>query len=411
MPEKLLNDRQVKGSKAKAKPYRLADGGNLYLYVSTSGVKSWQFRYRLNGTPYTYTVGKYPRVSLEAARSEATRARDDVAAGEHLTVKKRAAVLERIASNADTFVQVAGAWMEAEAHRKRWTADYRNEVAASLKNHLRPIEALPITKVNARIVAPILRGMMTRAPLMLDKVHRRLRGIMEFAVEEGLITGNPLPMRRPRVDRRHFPAITDLPGIGEILRAARSADPCKGISRAHLLLAFTAQRVNEVSPAKWDEFDLSAGLWVIPRERMKRKDAERGPHTVPLPKVILSHLCDWRAADGDSSRYVCPAPRDPSMPITAEGVEKFYRRTLNLAGKHSPHSWRSAFSTICREAGKPDDLIESQLDHVVGNKVQAAYDRAKRIDLRRALLEWYEQTLIAARDGAAVLTLPNRGGK
>ncbi|MGI8894891.1 MAG: tyrosine-type recombinase/integrase, partial [Casimicrobiaceae bacterium] len=71
----------------------------------------------------------------------------------------------------------------------------------------------------------------------------------------------------------------------------------------------------------------------------------------------------------------------------------------------SPHSWRSAFSTIAREAGKDGDSIEAQLDHVVGNKVAAAYDRAQRLALRRELMRWYELQLIAARDGASVLPM------
>ena len=49
------------------------------------------------------------------------------------------------------------------------------------------------------------------------------------------------------------------------------------------------------------------------------------------------------------------APRDPSRSITPEGVEKFYRDVLELSGKHAPHSRRSTFSTVCREAGKDGD--------------------------------------------------------
>ena len=92
--------------------------------------------------------------------------------------------------------------------------------------------------------------------------------------------------------------------------------------------------------------------------------------------------------------------RDAHRTIVPEACEKFYRNALGLGGMHSPHSWRSAFSTICRDAGKDGDSIEAQLDHVVGKKVAAAYDRAKRLELRRELLTWYEATLIASRDGA-----------
>ncbi len=125
-------------------------------------------------------------------------------------------------------------------------------------------------------------------------------------------------------------------------------------------------------------------------------------------RALLATLREWRAADGDSAVYFCPAPRDPSMPITPEGIEKFYRSALDLAGKHSPHSWRSAFSTVAREACKDGDTIELQLDHVVGNKIAAAYDRAKRLQMHRGLLRWYERQLIAARDGAMVINIADR---
>lgn len=423
MAKHLLTDRTIKAAKPKASPYRIADGGNLYLFVSSTGVKSWQYRYRLDGRPLTATLGKYPAVTLEEARRLADRARGSAEAGEHLTQIKRAAKLATIARGAAIFEQVAADWLEDEALRKKWTPEYKLEVKASLRNHLSALNRFAISSINAPLIVPIRRKVERRAPLMFDKVERRLHSIMDFAVEQGLIPSNPLPRRRSRITRRHFPAVTDLEGVGEILRAARAADPCKGIMRAHLLLAFTALRVSEITCARWSEFaldgveivtdhkkhrDPDAGNWSVPRARMKRKDPERGPHVVALPPVLLGLLREWRQADGEGALYVCPAPRDANFPITPEGVEKFYRRVLELAGKHSPHSWRSAFSTICREAGKSGEVVEAQLDHVVGTKTESAYDRAARLELRRELMRWYEKKLIAARDGAQVVPMRAR---
>jgi len=89
----LLTDRTVKAARGREKPYRLPDGGNLYLYVASTGIKSWQFRYRLEGKTHTFTIGKYPKISLERARIDAERARGEVEAGHHLTARKRAAKL------------------------------------------------------------------------------------------------------------------------------------------------------------------------------------------------------------------------------------------------------------------------------------------------------------------------------
>ena len=45
----VLTDTKVRQARARQKPYKLADEGGLYLYVSTSGAKSWRYDYRLDG--------------------------------------------------------------------------------------------------------------------------------------------------------------------------------------------------------------------------------------------------------------------------------------------------------------------------------------------------------------------------
>jgi len=400
MAKELLTDPKARKAKPLDKPYRLFDGDGLALWISPTGAKSWQLRYRLGDKEQTATLGKYPRIGLAEARKKADELRKRADAGEHLTVVKRAEKQERKRAAANTFGSLADDWVAREARRQQWSDGHRAQVEASIRNHLGELLARPIKGVTAPTVAPVLAAVERSAPLMYEKVRPRLHAILDYAVELGALPGNPLPaVRRGRkVARRHFPAVTDPAELGAILRAARAADPCKGIARAHSLLAFTAMRVSEVVGAKWPEFDLTAGNWSIPRERMKRKDAERGPHVVPLPPALLAQLREWKAADGDGAELVCPTPRDPRKPVTPEGCEKFYRDVLGLAGKHSPHSWRAAFSTVCRDAGKAGDTVEAQLDHVVGNKVAAAYDRAARLELRRELVAWYEGVLIAARD-------------
>jgi len=93
-----------------------------------------------------------------------------------------------------------------------------------------------------------------------------------------------------------------------VLRAAENVEVSRGVKHAHYL-------------------DLKAGIWTIPRERMKRKDVERGDHLVPIAPTFLAALRDWRRADGE----LCPAPRDACRNVTIDGVEKSHRRGLNLA--------------------------------------------------------------------------------
>jgi len=429
MAKHLLTDRHVRNAKPEAKPYRLFDGDGLYLRISPTGARSWQLRYQFNGADQLATLGKLDRLTLAEARIKANEQLKVAAQGVHLTAAKRIDKLERQASVANTFGKFAAAWEAREARRMKWTPNYRRKTAASLHKHLDAFKDLPIGRITAVTVAPTLRALDAVSPAMANKVRGMLRAILDDAVEDGVIPVNPLPAarRRNKAEQKHHPAKTKLPELGAILRAARDADTYQGVSRAHVLLAFTALRISEVAGAKWSEFELDgvdvligdtqrtrrdhdAGNWSVPRERMKRKDEDGEPHVVPLPPALLAALRAWRDEDGDDAIYVCRGSRKAKIPLGSEMAEKFYRVTLKLNGKHSPHSWRSAFSTVCREAGKDSGTIEAQLDHVVGNSVASAYDRAKRLELRRELMNWYEGQLIAARDGADVVAIGRKGG-
>jgi hypothetical protein len=139
---------------------------------------------------------------------------------------------------------VVKAWLKREARRKEWTPDYVIEATNGVERHLHKLNGLPIDQITASIVSPLIRKIEATAPAMEERVHRRLQAILDYGVEIGALQQNPLPRRRARKSvAKHFPAAVELPEIGAILRRAGAADPCKGVQRAHLLLAFTAQQV------------------------------------------------------------------------------------------------------------------------------------------------------------------------
>lgn len=404
-----LTDLAVQKAKPKAKPYRLFDGGGLALQVQPSGVKTWQLRYREFGVrEMTAKLGRLENLSLADARKRANSLRPLLEHGESMRQIIVAQEMKAIGERSSTFGAAREAWLAREARRAKWSAAHKSKVKEIADKNLAEFDAMPLTKITAAVVAPVLAKLEERAPHVFIKARRYVHAILDDAIEQGLILSSPLPRPRRRAQRgepAHYPAVTALQPLGAILRAAEGADASAGVKRAHALLAFTAQRIGEVVPARWSEFDLDAATWGIPRARMKRRDPQRGPHLVPLPPALLEQLRAWRAADGDDADLVCLAPYGGKRHVTRESVEKFYRVSLKLAGKHSPHSWRAAFKSIASDAGKAADVVEAQLDHVVGTKVASAYDRAHRLELRRELMAWYEKTLIGARDGAEVVPI------
>jgi len=88
----LLSARKVETAQPRPKVYQLRDGGSLFLRVQPNGSKLWWYRYRLGGAEQVYSIGVYPKVTLEAARAERDRAKALVKKGLDPIVEKKAAI-------------------------------------------------------------------------------------------------------------------------------------------------------------------------------------------------------------------------------------------------------------------------------------------------------------------------------
>ncbi|CQJ66968.1 integrase [Yersinia intermedia] len=66
-PQMKLNARQVDTAKPKEKPYKLSDGGGLFLLVNTNGSRCWRLKYRIAGKEKLLSIGVYPDITLAEA--------------------------------------------------------------------------------------------------------------------------------------------------------------------------------------------------------------------------------------------------------------------------------------------------------------------------------------------------------
>ncbi len=60
-----LNARQVDTAKPKDKPYKLADGGGLYLLIKPNGGKYWRLKYRVSEHVSAMLKGNQRQTSSE----------------------------------------------------------------------------------------------------------------------------------------------------------------------------------------------------------------------------------------------------------------------------------------------------------------------------------------------------------
>jgi len=82
MPTDKLTDPKIRQAKPSDKPYKLFDGGGLFLLVQPGGSKLWRLKYRFGGKEKLLAIGSYDKgVSLKKAREEGDKARDQLVEG------------------------------------------------------------------------------------------------------------------------------------------------------------------------------------------------------------------------------------------------------------------------------------------------------------------------------------------
>src|SRR3546814_8739227 len=109
-------------------------------------------------------------------------------------------------------------------------------------------------------------------------------------------------------------------------------------------------------------------------------------------------ISDWSSecALPISGKLVFPGNRHLHRPMSENALGYLLNRA-GYHGRHVPHGFRAAFSTIMNEwakvHGRPDDreVIDLMLAHVPTNKVEGAYNRAAYMERRRELaIIWAE---------------------
>jgi hypothetical protein len=60
------NDIAFRSAKPREKPFKLSDGGGLFLLVQPNATKLWRLAYRYDGKQKLLALGQYPVISLRA---------------------------------------------------------------------------------------------------------------------------------------------------------------------------------------------------------------------------------------------------------------------------------------------------------------------------------------------------------
>lgn len=404
-----LSDKAVKAFATEAEPgKKLADGGGLHLFITPAGSATWRIKYRIEGKERLFSIGPYPHVSLAAARVELGEVKALLLEGKDPVSNRQVNRAANAASSDNTFQIVAAEWFAMK--KKEWSNVHHAKSMQAFERDVYPtLGKLPISSITPAMIAAAVLEINKRGVLeTATRILQHMNGVFRYAQAKGQVRDNPAAPAREVLPRKRvggrMPALLDFVSLGDLLRRAELAQLSHSVRMAHRLCAFTAARIGNVVEAEWKEFDLDGDqpIWTIPRDKMKVKDRQIDLR-IPLCNEIAGELRNLRDMIG-SRGFLFPSPAGGKH-ITCESVEKVYRVTLKLANKHSPHGWRSSFTTLARDKGFERDVVELALDHAHDIEVVRAYDRGERFEQRIALYKWWGEQLSTAQRGAKVVPM------
>ena len=382
-----LNDRQIKNAKPQEKPYKLADGGGLYLYVTPKGTKSFRLKFRFDGKEQVLTIGKYPHVSLSEARAMAETAKTQIAQGINPAAQKQAEKQQAQEAALNTFAAVAKEWHRVHQCSPNHAARIWRYMETDVLPH---IGSLQLDEIRVSDIQALLERVMARnVGNTAEKIRQWIGVVYEYAAQRELTERNPAKRLKGFVEKRetvHRRALllSELKTFYQRLKEAR-IDPANRI--ALLLLILTFPRSNELRGAQWGEIDFQAAVWTIPKERMKMKRE----HKIPLSAWSLELLHELHAITGQGTQLF-PSRTKIGSYISENTLNKIIER-IGFKELTTLHGFRSLASSTLNEKGFNPDAIELQLAHQPSDKIRAAYNRADYWQERVEMMAWYGDLL------------------
>lgn len=398
----MLSDTAIRKAKPAVKSFKMSDDRGLHLLVLPNGGKLWQVRFRIDAKEKTASLGRYPDLSLADARERRDGLRKLIAQGIDPVAAKRATKEGRAAANAHTFEIVVTAWW------KHWSpsksprhADY---VLARLKADVFPaFGARPIAELEAPDLLAMIKKIESRGALDIAKRCLQMTGqVFRYAIAHGIgnATRNPATDIKPadvlKPRRKENYARVDAPELPALLRKIEAYQGSSTTRLAMKIMALTFVRTGELIGARWEEFDLEAGEWRIPKQRMKMKT----PHIVPLCRQSIEVLGVLKEISGGRA-LLFPGERDHDKPMSNNTILQALSR-MGYKGRMTGHGFRGIASTALHEHGFDHMHIELQLAHQERNSTSAAYNHALYLPQRVKMMAWWGDHLESALRGNVI---------
>jgi integrase len=392
-----------------------ADRPGLRVRLGKSGVITWVHYRQVARKQMVLVLGRYPELSLGAARlrldAERGRARQGLTG------------LATLESDGDMTVAGLVEKFTASLHsHRRHPGDARRRLDQYVLRRPHGFSSLKVEGVARQAWRAIVEEIVAAGHLtQAQHVFRLLNQMFDFGVELGALQASPFHGLRARTlgavpapPRQRTLDVDELRAVLELIDAPCAVDARSGRLALKILL-LTGKRTSELLKARWPEVNFEGATWRIPAGNRKgTMHAAIGDEAVPLSAAAVAAFKELRELARGSEWVVASPHRKASlrghMRETALNKTVYWllkKRRLNMP-RWTPHdARRTARSYWSEKLGITWDLCERLLGHALPT-VARTYDTGSYLEQRRDALEkWAAYLERIAGSGATVVALPS----
>ena len=368
---------------------------NLFAVARGNGSVFWIVRASFKKRRSVITLGRWPEIKAETARSLAPSVKvlirqgfsDDTiknALAQTSDARKLLFLVEGRKVNEEgetpTFETVARDWYENHLRDGLSEGTYKRQVIQQLKDHVFPVLGdRPINQIKRREIIICLREVWLNKKPTGTKIRGNIERIFNFAIDNEWCDDNPTPPARsmPKSTHQvqHFKSLPyeRIPELWKWLHERPRMGPNTQVGIALAILL--GKRTSEIRKMRWCDIDLDKGIWTTPAEHMKKRKSHRQPLSIQAIEKL---------------KYISQMTADQELVLgNAKGQimsENAMLYALKRFGDYTTHGLRASLGSWCSENGITKAISDPIKAHQP-KYLDAAYDRVDLLEERRVVLQ------------------------
>ena len=382
-----LTERKIKYLEPGKGRQIIWDNGGFGVQVTPEGEKSFVLEYRFSEMTKLITLGIYPAMSLDTARQQALKAMEMVMKGKDpeekgIPIPKKSNA-DVPASQTPTLNQIKEKASEKLGQFKGKASEQLNKIKVSgTLDKFKEKATAKLDEIKQRVEKKGMHPQVKPNPpgkvILLDK---KARVSKEKSKSSEKTAGASSKKTEPVTLKDTFGDTLNKNELKTLWSGLENSDMLPANQLALKLMIVTAQRYQEVLPARWADFDLVSKWWTIPGDFTKNGKK----HKVPLTNMASDLLRKIKELSGMSG-VLFPVPGG-ATPIESKTLSEGLLRAQVRFGLKLFTLQDLQDSVVCQmlDNGIPEAALYKLLNEDEPTVFGKEGGKVKDSDLRKAL--------------------------